>query len=445
MATLNGQQINQTYEGLIKTANNQAGAPFPPANLQYGDGTDLPIQIGDGTSIGVGDILVLGSPTRNVDINANNLGINGLTAIDASGGTATIINGTFEFGLGFPGAPVTNVDFTNATVTGLPGGAAGLENGTGTDSLQSAASLTTLAANAAGARSIALGDDADAQADETIALGDGATATSGLNIAIGDNANASGANNFARGNIAIGPGTTASDERCVAIGKDAVSSAARGVAIGEAALASGGSAVSIGDNADSTSSSTVAIGNRAIANQSGGVAIGHQAGYLTGTGTNSVCVGKFSGFANGNTATMVGYSATGKAEDSVCIGYNARVESTSSIGMIAIGEQANGVATSDAGPGAIVIGQNAQIDGSGGTVTITNGIALGKDTIVSAAGAVAIGGGVTASVADYTTTKNLQLTNYAALNFADDSAAATGGVPLGGLYHNSGALRIRIV
>ena len=36
------------------------------------------------------------------------------------------------------------------------------------------------------------------------------------------------------------------------------------------------------------------------------------------------------------------------------------------------------------------------------------------------------------------------MTDYANLDFASDAAAATGGVPLGGLYHNSGAMRIRI-
>lgn len=36
------------------------------------------------------------------------------------------------------------------------------------------------------------------------------------------------------------------------------------------------------------------------------------------------------------------------------------------------------------------------------------------------------------------------LNDYSNLNFASDSAAATGGVPLGGLYHNSGDLKVRI-
>ena len=36
------------------------------------------------------------------------------------------------------------------------------------------------------------------------------------------------------------------------------------------------------------------------------------------------------------------------------------------------------------------------------------------------------------------------LNDYSNLNFANDSAAATGGVPLGGLYHNAGDLKVRI-
>jgi hypothetical protein len=42
------------------------------------------------------------------------------------------------------------------------------------------------------------------------------------------------------------------------------------------------------------------------------------------------------------------------------------------------------------------------------------------------------------------TTGTLILTNYALYNFPDDSYAATGGIPLGGIYHNSGAVRIRL-
>lgn len=126
MASLQNEQIDQSYEGLIKTANNQAGAPFPPVALQYGDGTDTPIEIGDGTGIGVGPIVTLKSGTKNINVDSNQITITGLGIVDGAAGTVGMINGAFEFGAGFPGAPATSVDFTNATVTGLPSGGAAL-------------------------------------------------------------------------------------------------------------------------------------------------------------------------------------------------------------------------------------------------------------------------------------------------------------------------------
>jgi len=53
--------------------------------------------------------------------------------------------------------------------------------------------------------------------------------------------------------------------------------------------------------------------------------------------------------------------------------------------------------------------------------------------------------GRTATTNDATFVENLVVFNYANLNFADDTAAAAGGVVLGQVYHNAGALRIRIV
>lgn len=42
------------------------------------------------------------------------------------------------------------------------------------------------------------------------------------------------------------------------------------------------------------------------------------------------------------------------------------------------------------------------------------------------------------------TSGTLILSGASALNFSDDNAAATGGVPLYGIYHQNGALRIRL-
>jgi hypothetical protein len=46
---------------------------------------------------------------------------------------------------------------------------------------------------------------------------------------------------------------------------------------------------------------------------------------------------------------------------------------------------------------------------------------------------------------DATFVENLVIFNYSNLNYADDTAAAAGGVVLGQVYHNAGALRIRVV
>jgi hypothetical protein len=42
------------------------------------------------------------------------------------------------------------------------------------------------------------------------------------------------------------------------------------------------------------------------------------------------------------------------------------------------------------------------------------------------------------------TTGTLVLSGYSGFNFPDDPTAATAGIPLGGLYHNNGAVRIRL-
>jgi len=45
---------------------------------------------------------------------------------------------------------------------------------------------------------------------------------------------------------------------------------------------------------------------------------------------------------------------------------------------------------------------------------------------------------------DLSVSNALVLSNYAALEFADDTEAEAGGVELGGVYHTAGALKIRI-
>ena len=317
MASLQNAQIDQSYQGLIKTADNTSTIPFPPQNLQFGDGTAFPIEIADLSAFGAGTSIALKSGTNQVAVDGTGFVIDTAGGImTANAGTVKFKNGTYNFG---DAGSTTSVDFSNATVTGLPaGGSAGLVAGTGTDSMQSDSSLTTVAADATGPTSIALGNGAKTEingtnepATDAIAIGNGAIARK-RTIAIGSNAKANGY----------------SDANAIAIGNDSRASNGAGVVIGYNALATG----------------------------QAGIAIGGQTTLASGTSS----------------------------------------------------------------------------------------IAIGRIATASASGAVALGNNITASTANTATVNLLQIAGYAGMNYADDAAAATGGIPLGGVYHTSGALKIRI-
>jgi len=53
-------------------------------------------------------------------------------------------------------------------------------------------------------------------------------------------------------------------------------------------------------------------------------------------------------------------------------------------------------------------------------------------------------GGVTRGTSSVAQVPRIVMPTVVGFNFADDTAAAAGGIPIGGLYHNAGALRIRL-
>ncbi len=232
MADLQNAQIDQSYPSLIKTFDN---GPIDGTFkfLSDGAGNKLPIEVSNA------DVRILSNQIQLTDVAQ----VNGfaITSTDTAFGGA--------------------VDFSSATVTGLPGGAAGLESGTGTDSMQSAASLTTNAASATGDKSIVLGDNAAASRTGAIAIGDGADVTdTGVN------------------QVAIGTNSRVDHESSVSIG-DAAKSHYHGVALGRQANAgtnsNKGNNIAIG-NASSADAfdNTIAIGSQASAQLTGSVALG---------------------------------------------------------------------------------------------------------------------------------------------------------------------------
>lgn len=197
MATLNGQAIDATYQGLIKTIDNAAIAPSSPKVITDGSGNASPLAISQ-------DSVNITIPTG------------GTSAI--SGDNISVTDSTFSHGMAIGVGSVNfggNIDFSGATVTGLPG-AAGVIDGTGTNSMET--SLTDLPGNATGFAAIAFGRNAQSSQDSSIALGNYATGSGSKAISIGSEVTASASNSqaygwntsaTASGAIALGSGVTA--------------------------------------------------------------------------------------------------------------------------------------------------------------------------------------------------------------------------------------------
>ena len=133
-----------------------------------------------------------------------------LTGSNASNDVVTVQAGT-NITLTDNGSNTFTIDASGG------GGAAGLVNGTGPDSLKQADTLTASPATASGDQAVALGNGARATAPQTIALGDGAEATNIGGAAVGQYAEASGVYSSAWGRT-----SAARAEGSVAFGQQAV-------------------------------------------------------------------------------------------------------------------------------------------------------------------------------------------------------------------------------
>lgn len=323
--TLTGTQINNTYEGLLKTTDNA----------------------------------VIGATEK--------------VLTDGAGNETTLSVGTSS--ASFTGT----LDLTGATVLGVGGGTPGLVAGTGTNSMKSADFLTTSPAIASNTQTIAMGHDAQA---------------TGLQA------------------IAIGQSNDATAERAIAIGWAALATGDRGVAIQESARATASRAVGIGQNAWATAFRAVAIGNysQAIA----------------------------------DAAITIGSASYARANNAITIGNNAVTDDAIRVDTVVIGANTKAAQYSTAvGAGAFAIGANCVALGDA-TAAGNNAVAIGQGAAANFNNTVAIGYNVSAvNWADSTTVNNFVIANYASLNYLDNTAAAAGGVPLGGVYHTDGNLKVR--
>lgn len=117
--------------------------------------------------------------------------------------------------------------------------------------------------------------------------------------------------------------------------------------------------------------------------------------------------------------------------------------------------QTNGSGTANivGGLHGIMLSSNSEINGQSGNES-NKAVIIGSESSQITGGTdstIMLGCSGRTGVNSYTTYvetleafDGIVMTDYANLDFASDAAAATGGVPLGGMYHNSGDMKIRI-
>jgi hypothetical protein len=366
--TLTGTQIQNTYDGLIKTTDNTA---ITATTKLISDG------LGNDTCIKVG--------TAGTDF-------------------------------------LGNVDFSAATVTGLPGGAAGLVSGTGTDSMKNADSLVTNPASASGVCSVALGDGANAGGQGTVAIGLSSNAgTSFGSVAVGE---LSGATGIAA--IGIGYLTNSGGTKSISLGYSARATAANGIALGEDACANSSGSVSIGCNAcaagfqnavaigpaakslNSESITISAAGTGSVSNCTWSVTIGNAA---CTSAQCAIAISRLSCVTNtADAGIAIGTSSCATAACAVALGKNVIAATANTVSVKALETQtastptAGGIIMTDAGSTArrlnIDASGNLQIDstpvgGGGGAAGLESG--TGTDSMQSAASLTTVAADAAAS------------------------------------------------
>lgn len=208
---------------------------------------------------------------------------------------------------------------------------------------------------------------------------------------------------------------------CIAIGRGITNGGARSIGIGQDQTGVVDDSVIIGFQAGGTGNGgTICVGRGAKARGNYGISIGLNS-IMSGDCDRTHSIGAESS-ASGNFALNFGAGNTVNAERAILIGVQQSISSPFSTLL-------NGVTNTLTSTGKF----NNIFGGSGNTISGT----VSGATIVSCVGR-------SASRSNATFVENLVVFNYASLNFADDAAAAIGGVVLGQIYHNAGAMRIRI-
>ena len=343
MATLTGQPIDQSYSGLLKTEDNGViGAVAKGITDGVGGVTNMTIAT-TATNFVSGTVDFTGATVSGLPAGTNttydlaavasgaNIDLN-LTGSDATTDTVSIVAGT-NITLS-EAAGIVTIDAAGG------GGAAGLESGTGADSMQSAASLTTTAADAAGAETIALGQSAQAGGANTISIGSAIASNSNTQNSVNIGKNLTSNNASSDGTVNIGNGNVTNSGRTVAIGYDVDITSGQGQAIGndiDIAGADRSTAIGSGIVINSTGSDKIGIGTTMTLSSDRAIGIGRDV------------------IVSGLEAIAIGGSTNATATNSVALGEGVTAATADTVSVKALETQTNstptagGIIMSDAG------------------------------------------------------------------------------------------------
>ena len=361
MSTLTGQQIDQSYLGLIKTNDNAALSATAKA-IQDGSGGATNLEMSNtATNFVSGTVdftgsTVSGLPTgvnTTYDLDAVQSGAN--VELDLNGSDATQTTVTLTAGTNIT---LTNDANNNVTIDAAGGGAAGLVTGGQTDSMKSAAALTTTAAVTLHEGDIVIGNGAASTVTagtdlynegKAIVVGNGAVVNKGVDFNFADT----------KGGIAIGTNAATvahvNDGGGLAIGQDANCAGAAGIAIGNESLCPNDTSVAIGYRADAAGGTSIAIGKNADTSAGWAIAIGETAN-VTGGGfrTGGIAIGANVG-VSALDGVAIGNESDATAAGAVALGHNvqATIAETTSVSALEVQTDstptAGGIIMSDAG------------------------------------------------------------------------------------------------
>ena len=431
MATLTNTKIKDTYDGLLKTTDNDViGASEKVITDGLGNATVL--SIGTASASFSSDIevntLTIGLGSGSIATNTA-IGLDALLSNTSGSGNVSVGQGSMRSNTTGLGNVSIGKDALRLNTTGNYNVAVGYialyNNIDGADNV--AVGYSSLNANTSGSQNIAIGRQAllaNTTGGNNTAIGYSSLVgniTGGNNTAVGRSSlyantasnntavgayalldNTTGGANTALGSNALKDNTTGQSN--TAIGKDSLSKNTTGnynASLGTNTLQSnteGDSNVAVGYSAledNTTGVRNIAIGHTALDSNTTGqdnVSIGHQSIYLNTTGNSNTAVGSFSlrnNTASGNTALgSYALNANISSSQNTAVGADALRENTASsntaLGYYALGLNTTGAYNTAIGSGAgdtnttgssnVYIGYNAV----GSAATNDNEIVIGS-------------------------------------------------------------------